>query len=903
MGFKFWRTPSSSFSWVKGYGDKPDSTSHPRVVKIHGGADTAFDFGGLQVNTLALPDSILIGGAALSVPLGASSTERLVYSMLLDIPSSTPQGTFYVDNIMFRDAGPWKFQDTAGFQYPPDFQGNANQSIQNPSAPPVPFAIVNACWQPTSGPMPSPPAETGQQAGKKPFDYREVLYFETGNVACAVVHVKFDGEIPDLESIGPRVRISRVGSKISRWGNHIAVSFPIELLPRVSCFPGVREIRLEEKDGPLLDYSAPIVEGYYADIDSSEHISGKGVVVGIVDTGIEWLHSDFRDSLGHTRILYLWDQTGSGTPPSGFTYGREWDSTAIDAEIAAPRSGPDATGHGTHVAGIAAGNGRSRTPRKYVGIAPEADLVVVKTDYIEDHIADAVKYVACTAAGMNKPWVVNLSIGKRHWVPTSRDGSAGYETQIDDIVTSSDSSFGSGRVVVIATGNDGDDSLHAHCDGPGEIELNVRTHGNTMDIDDSVTICILYRWQVGQTVSLTVEAPDQSTYGPVSLDCMSGPTYDSTWGWMCDTSDTSTDGCVRIFNNIFPSGGDPIANHPNDNVIKIELADRLCPQSQRLSRLREGVWKIRTAGGGFGIWDAYITSKEDPFPDKRKRFAAGSVSTIHTITSPATSHNCIAVGSFNSNRAFWDGADGSRHYTNPSPYLYPSDQISILSGLGPTRDGRYKPELFAPGYQIMSARAFGVTDGLSRAYYAWKMFWDPDTIHYITYGTSMSAPHVTGAVALMLDKNPHLTWSGIRDSLILSAFPADVTQKRMDLRVKPALKMITGVNAERPPSSTPIPEQFSLLQNYPNPFNPATRIKFAIPRNSSKAAVSHVQLDIVNILGQRVRTLVDADLTPGEHEVIWSGESDVGRPVASGVYFYRLVCDGKAETRKMLLLK
>jgi PKD repeat protein len=100
------------------------------------------------------------------------------------------------------------------------------------------------------------------------------------------------------------------------------------------------------------------------------------------------------------------------------------------------------------------------------------------------------------------------------------------------------------------------------------------------------------------------------------------------------------------------------------------------------------------------------------------------------------------------------------------------------------------------------------------------------------------------------------------------------------------------------PVISPIPTDYSLEQNYPNPFNPATRIDFALPR------AGHVTLRVLNILGERVATLVDRELAVGEHFAEWDGYSDAGQAVASGMYLYRLEVDGQTRgTRKMMLLK
>jgi subtilisin family serine protease len=94
-----------------------------------------------------------------------------------------------------------------------------------------------------------------------------------------------------------------------------------------------------------------------------------------------------------------------------------------------------------------------------------------------------------------------------------------------------------------------------------------------------------------------------------------------------------------------------------------------------------------------------------------------------------------------------------------------------------------------------------------------------------------------------------------------------------------------------------LPAEFSLSQNYPNPFNPATDVSFALPRDS------HVTLEIFNILGQKVRTLVDDDMEAGYQSVTWNGDDDQGRQVASGIYLYKLNAGDKTFTRKMMMLK
>jgi subtilisin family serine protease len=124
------------------------------------------------------------------------------------------------------------------------------------------------------------------------------------------------------------------------------------------------------------------------------NLSGAGVVIGIVDTGIETDHPAFAG-----RILRIWDQTMKGPGVTEGGYGAELQPPMIDISR-------DTIGHGTHVAGIAAGQ-----DPVYEGVAPGAELVIVKSDLMTAHIADGVRYIFRVAAALGRPAVVNLSLG------------------------------------------------------------------------------------------------------------------------------------------------------------------------------------------------------------------------------------------------------------------------------------------------------------------------------------------------------------------------------------------------------------------------------------------------------------------------------------------------------------
>jgi hypothetical protein len=97
--------------------------------------------------------------------------------------------------------------------------------------------------------------------------------------------------------------------------------------------------------------------------------------------------------------------------------------------------------------------------------------------------------------------------------------------------------------------------------------------------------------------------------------------------------------------------------------------------------------------------------------------------------------------------------------------------------------------------------------------------------------------------------------------------------------------------------SDALPKEFTLSQNYPNPFNPVTNIDFALPR------AAHVRIDIFNILGSKISTLVNEHLSAGYKSVEWDGRSSSGQAVSSGVYLFRITAGEFTASRKALLMK
>ena len=174
--------------------------------------------------------------------------------------------------------------------------------------------------------------------------------------------------------------------------------------------------------------------------------SGEGVLIGIVDSGIDYENPDFRNADGTTRIAALWDQTvETGLPPAGYNVGTEFTSQQINAALQTAgheerfRLVPsrDISGHGTAVAGIAAGNGRGSQGGRYRGVAPEAELLIVKMGIPGEYgfprttqLMRGVDYIIRKAEELKKPVAVNISFGNTYG---SHDGTSLLERYLNTV--------------------------------------------------------------------------------------------------------------------------------------------------------------------------------------------------------------------------------------------------------------------------------------------------------------------------------------------------------------------------------------------------------------------------------------------------------------------------------------
>jgi len=599
----------------------------------------------------------------------------------------------------------------------------------------------------------------------------------------------------------------------------------------------------------------------------------------------------------------------------------------------------DIHGLGTHVTGIAAGNGGGTA---YVGMAPEADMIIVKATrdnatFSSADVITALQYIDAKAHILGRQYVVNMSLGA---TGGPADGSDAEAKAIDAIV-------GPGKprkAVVVAAGNDGGKRIHAR------VTLNddptaTLSQKFTVEANDDVLLQIWSQIKpndIGK-IFVTLTGPD-TTFGPVS----GFPTV----------TQNQRDGTITVV-----SSPHPYILTGTDIQTLVSLTAK-----------RRGTWTVSVCGAkgqGSGNVDMWIFGSSFIDTDGDDAFLTGQ---------PASTKNAITVGSYVT-KSVWVDFTGTARTSGSA-----TDAVSGFSSPGPARDGRQKPEISAPSEAIAST--FSSTSSAS------SEFLLSGFTHRINLGTSMAAPHVAGAIALAFQEGakrqtafdagqlrdalmnsadadantgevPNIKWGtgkldtdGFFTALLggpltvqLASFTAATDGPRVRLTWHLAagtghtgfhVYRSVGLQGERlrlteqpiegdttlsftdtPPQSgtyyywvadfdrfgrsalhgpviatlTTVPTIFRLRRNRPNPFNPTATIECDIPR------AEHVVLRIFDTLGREVRTLVDTRQPAGFHRVVWDGTNREGQRVGSGVYLYTLTAGTFTQSMRMTLLK
>lgn len=369
-------------------------------------------------------------------------------------------------------------------------------------------------------------------------------------------------------------------------------------------------------------------------------LTGQGTVIAIIDTGIDYLHEDFIYPDGTSKIRYLWDQTKEGNPPEGFFIGTEYTQEDINEAIQEKDDtlSKDEEGHGTMISGICAGLGNIN--KDYEGVAPGAELIVVKLAKVNGYynsamLYTAVQYVYRKSDKLDLTTVVNMSMGST--------GLVGYA----DRVNSRETYFSNGICTVAGAGNEGNTEIHTS----GIIERIGETVELEIQVEEEEKILRIEIWlSKHDRARVGIITPSGEGTKPVQLS-----NYDLVRG-IFDLERT-----YYTIRYSYPS------SYSSQQHVIIYLRD-----------VKRGIWKITLEGAYIseGRYNAYLENRV--FLNKGTKFKESIPN--YTINYPGVQQDLITIGTYNSiTKSMW--ASSSR---------------------GPSIIQRSKPDVVAPGVNIIA---------------------------------------------------------------------------------------------------------------------------------------------------------------------------------------------------------
>ena len=493
-------------------------------------------------------------------------------------------------------------------------------------------------------------------------------------------------------------------------------------------------MRVKNRISPVKLGAAPLTTGY----------NGTGILVGLIDSGTDFNHPDFKDASGNSRIKFLWDQVpvSGSSVPQPYNYGIEWTDTQINANQCTHNDLAH-YGHGTHVCGIAAGNGLADGTHE--GVASKADIVVVALDFNKNGptISDAVQYIFSKATLLGKPCVINASVGS---YDGSHDGTDLEAQLIYNMIHNVP-----GRVMVGAAGNAGDIQHHVKTHPPvNDTSFTWFSNGNA----------VLTYWCYADTnniknLQISVGA-NRANFSNLGRTGFKNYNY----------------GLTSIQNDTLKKNGHRIGivkTSASINTFGVyELYLEIHADTLNLN------WRIETKGiGTHDAWNFDFLSSGLPstaaYPGITKYVLPDFNSTI--VSSFQCLDDITTVANYVNLNLYYNVND-SLHNTTTT---YPTEVVNHLapsSSIGPTRDNRQKPDIAATGAQIFSAIVIS-----QQAYFIANA---PQVVsnggfHIEGGGTSAASPVVAGLAALYLEKNPNATSLQVKNDITNCAYSDSYT--------------------------------------------------------------------------------------------------------------------------------
>ena len=528
--------------------------------------------------------------------------------------------------------------------------------------------------------------------------------------------------------------------ELARVGDISIAAIPLSKLGALSCGRQVKRIETGRRCSIQMDTTRLVVnaEKVYTGEGLSQSYTGRGVVVGVQDIGFDLTHPNFYSAdMRQYRIKALWDQLSRDTIGSTLYVGRDYVGREALLELKHPIDGETQT-HGTHTAGIAAGSGAegNGAVSPYRGMACDADLVLVDNaadnaslidprDYYKfTYATDALgfKYIFDYAERMHQPCVINFSEG-------SSQDFHGYDQLYYELLAKL---IGPGRIIVSSAGNDGARNSYIH-KNIGKERAGAFIMGNE------------------KRFSCTAKSKQAFTFRVSVYDNVSSPQIvDISTVNVCNAQDSLLTDSLLVGGKKYKWR---VLAYPNSYDTSETAYDFQLSSPSKLGDSPQVSLQVMGRDADIELYrmSGYMFPHSlDPVLD------AGDCR--YTIFSPSSSPDVICVGSTSYRTQFVNYLGEKKVYDSGQKGIR-----SAFSAMGPTLDGRIKPDVMAPGQNIISSYSTFFINNPKNVNASVKS----DVRHFEyngrTYawnanaGTSMSAPVVTGAIALWLQANPTLT--------------------------------------------------------------------------------------------------------------------------------------------------
>lgn len=531
----------------------------------------------------------------------------------------------------------------------------------------------------------------------------------------------------------------------------VLATVPAGSLSAVSKASGVRHISLGRRLQLCNDSarSFALVSPLHTSTNQVVPLMGKGVIVGMIDNGIDFNHINLCDDKGSTRVhaVYM-PEDSTGTPPVVNGCVLPGSCYETPEQIAHLMTDFAESSHGTHTTGTAAGSYRENG---MYGVAPEADIVVCgipSPELTDANIANALTYIFDYADRMNKPCVVNMSISS---YGGPNDGSS-------FLCRAFESMAGPGRVCVVAAGNDGNAPICMHASIKGE--------------GDTLTTLLRNQWGGLQRQGLVSAWSDRTQLHRTRLVIINRSTGELEY--------------ASSFFDALPEDSVVTISSEND----IDFAQYYTGEIQFANALEPRLEKdgsIVDAGRFHSFWALDVTSNKSGHllglqyvADEAVNLSAWCTKECYfytfgldgitggesagSISDMAATDSVISVGAFCSRSSYVDGTGNTVIISNAHP-----GEIAYFSSYGPDERGMTRPDICAPGMALLSS-ANRYDTVASREHWLTPVVVDGmEYPYYSNQGTSMSSPIVTGTIALMLQVNPALGPAAVREVLRRSA--------------------------------------------------------------------------------------------------------------------------------------